>query len=59
MVAGELTFRHEYVISEAVRMILDKMCSGYVAVIGGKPAFENKVPASTQAPFSKYITNLH
>ena len=56
-VAGEPTFRHEYVISDSVRLIVDKMC--YVAVFGGKSVFETKVPATTRAQFSKYITVLH
>ena len=37
--------------------MVDKMC--YVAVFGGKSVFETKVPASTRAQFSKYITDLH
>ena len=53
-VAGEPTFRHEYVISDSVRLIVDKMC--YVAVFWGKSVFETKVPASTRAQFSKLHT---
>ena len=56
MVAGEPTFRHEYVVRDAVRMMVDKMC--YIAVFGGKSVFETKVPASTRAQFYKYITGL-
>ena len=51
MVAGEPTYRDEYLISDAVRIMVDKMC--YLAVFGGKAVFETKVPASTQAQFNK------
>ena len=56
MVAGEPTFSHEHVISDAVHMMMDKIY--YVAVFGGKSVVETKVPESTRAPFFKYITDF-
>lgn len=57
MVHGEPTYRHVYVISDAFRAMVDKMC--YLAVFGTKSVFETKVPATTRAQFHNYITDLH
>ena len=57
MVNGEPTYRNVYVISDAFRAMVDKMC--YLAVFGTKSVFETKVPATTRAQFHNYITDLH
>ena len=57
MVGDEPTFRHEHVISDSVRAMVDKMC--YLAVFGSKSVFEAKVPAAIRAQFAQFITDLH
>jgi hypothetical protein len=53
----EPVFKTLPLISEAVRMSVDKMC--YMAVYGCRSTLEAKVPASARSQYQSFLSSMH
>ena len=53
----EPVYKSMPVISEAVRMSVDKMC--YMAVYGCRTTLESKVPASARSQYQVFLSTMH
>jgi len=53
----EPVFQSLPLISEALRMSVDKMC--YMAVFGCRSTLESKVPATARSQFQSFLSSMH